>query len=81
MQILSIHDTKAEAFSNPFVRPTLGIAIREITDSFSNDELMRNNPIDFSLYQIGTFDPSSGRITPCDPEHVIDIVEFVPKEE
>lgn len=80
MQIMSIYDNKAESFANPFTRPTTGIAIRDITDGLASDDQMSKNAKDFSLHSIGRFDPISGRITPNDPKHVIDISELLNKE-
>lgn len=76
MKIFSMRDNQAEAFNTPFFRATEGVAIREITTHISKDEIMSAHPVDFSLYNIGTFDTVSGRLTPCDPKHVIDMTEL-----
>lgn len=63
--IYSIHDSKAEAFMNPFFKPTRAMAQRDFELAI-NDEasMMSKTPADFSLFELGQFDADTGEIQP-----------------
>ena len=47
--------------------PHVGIAVRAFTDQVNNPQSggdLYNHPQDFALYEIGSFDDTSGVITP-----------------
>lgn len=67
LKIFSVYDSKAEAFVQPFFSPATGTAIRSFATA-CNDE---NTDIhryagDYTLFEIGEFDPSTGKITPLE---------------
>ena len=77
MNIYSIRDMKAEAFNLPFYSDNHGTALRQLTMQLERDENMSAFAVDFALYCVGTFDQATGRLTPRDPEHVVDCVELI----
>lgn len=61
----SIHDSKAEAFMQPFFAPTMGIAERSFQEACRNPETpMAKYPADFSLWVVGEFDEATGTLSP-----------------
>ena len=65
LTIVSIKDRAADAFNRPFFVPTAGMAIRSFIDEVNRDHAdnqMFAHSDDFDLYEIGTFDDSTGRI-------------------
>lgn len=78
MKIFSIRDEKAGAYNLPFFSPTGGTASREVASGLMADKKMTSFAVDFTLYEIGTFDPTTGRIEALEsPHHIIDIIELV----
>lgn len=62
-KIFSIYDTKAETYSAPFTKLTVGLAVRDFTDAANNaDNMIGKYPHDYALFEIGTFDETSGKI-------------------
>ena len=72
--IVAIKDRAADAFMRPWFIPTSGIAIRSFIDEVNReaaDNNLFNHPDDFDLYEIGTFDDSTGRITSYEDMQVL----------
>jgi len=63
----SILDTKADLFSPPFFFATTGQAVRAFKD-LANDgqSSISRHPGDYRLFCVGTFDDSTGRVSPLD---------------
>ena len=76
MNVYSINDMKAEAFNLPFFSENHGTAIRSVQVQLEQDEKMRSFAEDFAIYCVGSFDVGTGRLTPRDPEHVVDCREL-----
>lgn len=68
--IVSVKDTAAQAFGRPVFVPSAAVAIRSFRDEVnrkdSTDDLAKH-PSDFDLYEIGTFDDSTGIIEVAEP--------------
>jgi len=68
--IVSVKDTAAQAFGRPVFVPSSAVAIRSFRDEVnrkdSTDDLAKH-PSDFDLYEIGTFDDSTGIIEVSEP--------------
>lgn len=61
MHIVAVWDRAADAFMNPFVVPSLGLAIRSFQDEINRPEGdMFKHPDDFDLYHLGLFDQDTG---------------------
>lgn len=61
--IFSIHDSKAEAYINPFFLPTEGLATRSFGDCVNDpNHQFYLNPADYTLFAIGEFDSDTGVI-------------------
>lgn len=68
--IVSVKDNAAQAFGRPVFVPSSAVAIRSFRDEVnrkdSTDDLAKH-PSDFDLYEIGSFDDSTGIIEVFEP--------------
>ena len=76
MFIYRLRDNVAESFLAPILHDNDAVAIRSLSDALRQEEQFFDRAQDFSLYCVGTEDRISGRLTPCDPKHVIDVSEI-----
>ena len=77
MKVYRLRDNVAESYLALILHDNDSVAIRSITDALRQEELFRSRANDFSLYCVGTEDRISGRLTPLDPKHVIDVGEIL----
>jgi len=64
--IFSVKDRAADAFGRPLFVPSAGLAIRSFSDEVNRDAAdnqMFHHSDDFDLYELGSFDDSTGMIT------------------
>lgn len=66
MKMFSVYDRAIEAHTGqPFFQPTGQAAIRVITDEAKREgSNLQAHPTDYELWEIGTFDETSGQFTP-----------------
>lgn len=79
MKLFAVRDVKADAFGAPMSISTVGLAIRSFSDACcaSNSELARF-PEDYMLYELGSYEPNSGKIVSLDvPLFVMSATEAV----
>lgn len=78
--VFAVYDEKAKAYATILgVHTTISVAIRAFTLSCQNPETFYNRfPADYSLYNLGTYDERSGKITSYpEPRFVIRASEVV----
>lgn len=82
MKIYSVYDCKAEAYMQPFFMATKGLAIRGFEQLVNDPKTTVNkHPEDFTLFEIGEFDDTSGQITGFNiHSSVIKAIELVKSE-
>ncbi len=71
--IVSVKDTAAQAFGRPVFVPTVPVAVRSFRDEINrpdSKEDMASHPEDFELYELGSFDDSTGEIVVIEPRLV-----------
>lgn len=81
-KVFSVYDSKAKAYGVPFFMPSSGVAVRAFSD-LSNDpqSMVFRHANDFVLYEIGSFDDNSGRLTFIVPHIQLGIgADFVEKK-
>lgn len=69
--ICAVHDSAAGAFNRPFFSPSTGLAVRSFRDEVNrnaSENTMYSHPSDFSLYNLGQWDDSTGIFTTTAPE-------------
>lgn len=79
----SLYDSKALSYSPPFYCSAHGQAVRMVIDLASDHgNNVGRHPSDFTLFCVGQFDDSNGRLLPADVrEHISDVVALVPKQQ
>lgn len=71
--IVSVKDTAAQAFGRPLFVPATAVAVRSFRDEINrkdSNEDMARHPEDFELYELGSFDDSTGVISVTEPRLV-----------
>ena len=72
--IVAIRDAASESYLQPQFVQTRGLALRSFGDEVNSQRegnLLNTHPEHFSLYEIGKFDPHTGRIdAPAEPEFI-----------
>lgn len=70
LKIFSIHDSKAEAFIQPFFAPTSAAALR-MFETAANDETsdFHRYAGDYTLFELGEFEPLTGQIETLETPH------------
>jgi len=64
MKIYTVHDSKAEAYLQPFFARSNGEAIRSFTQAINTpDHQFAKYSADYTLFEIGEFDDNTGVIT------------------
>lgn len=67
--IVAVRDRQLNAFMRPFTAQTRGQAIRAFRDEVNRHESELNaHPEDYELYELGTFDEATGKITGHDSQ-------------
>lgn len=65
LEIFTVHDSKADAFLQPFFMHNGAMALRAFTTLINTpDHDFANNPGDYTLFRLGMFDNSTGKIKP-----------------
>lgn len=82
LNVYSFYDSAAKAYTQPFFLHNDGLAIRafqnNINDTSGNNNIA-NNPDQFTLYKIGTFDDIDGNINAIVPESLGNGLKYVEK--
>lgn len=69
MGIFSVYDMAAKRYLEPFFAPTMEFAIRGFREACETPgHQFSKFPEDYTLYQLGEFDPETGQITGLSPE-------------
>jgi hypothetical protein len=74
----TIYDSAHEAYYQPHSFENDALSLRQFADIANEDTQIAKNPEDYSLWKIGTFETTTGELTPQEPtciakahEHVI----------
>lgn len=78
--MFSIRDKRAECWNEPFCSPNRATAVRRAELMLRDDPKMQMFAVDFSMWQMGTFEPTKG-IEGCEPHHVVEVSELIPKDD
>lgn len=67
LKLFAVWDEKALAFGSPIACPTNGLALRAFADACADSRSpMVQYPGDYKLYELGTYDPNTGRVESLD---------------
>lgn len=77
-KVFCVYDSKMEAYMNPFLMATKGQAIRAFSDTANDPQsAFSKHPEDYTLFEIGEYDDSTGRYAMYDAKIALGIaLEF-----
>lgn len=83
LKVFAVRDVKADAYGNLICVPTVGLATRAFSDACADARSpMAQYPADYSLYELGSFDPASGTIAGLPtPKYVCSAHEIITQRE
>lgn len=78
LEIYSVRDSKAEVYNQPFFNKTHGEAERNFAELTKDQKSMvAKYPDDYDLFHIGSYDDSTGVLSPLDtPRHIVKAVNI-----
>lgn len=80
LEMYSVKDTKSQLFGMPHFQQSDGVAIRSFSTACEDQNTDLNKyPSDFSLYHVGSYDISTGNVSPASPRQICNASEFVTK--
>lgn len=68
--VCSVYDTKAQLYSTPFFSHSAVVARRDFSAAAKSNSAMSVFPEDYELWSIGTWDESTGQLTPSTPTYI-----------
>lgn len=76
--MFTVRDDKAEAYFQPFFVNNENLAIRAMKDCIGDDgHQFSKHTQDFSLYALGTYDDTTGKMELLDkPTHIANLVDL-----
>lgn len=78
--IVSVRDSAADAFMNPFFVPTTGMAVRAFGDEVNKvGSPMNAHPADYELFEVGSFDEDSGKVVSVDARSLARAADVIVK--
>lgn len=69
--LFAVYDSAASRYLDPFVAPTAEVAIRGFKTAVNRPEhAFNSHPADYTLFQVGRFDPETGILVPANPHNL-----------
>lgn len=63
LKVFSVYDVKAESYGTPMFVTHRGLAMRGFEDAVLDPRsYISKHPSDYSLYELGSWDPNSGKV-------------------
>lgn len=80
--LYALYDKKVRSFGAPFTACNDAVACRSVSGMIKfNKDVLHDNPGDFSLQKLGTYDVTLGLICPCTIVVVAECVSLVTENE
>lgn len=77
VKVYAIRDAKTEAWLQPMFFVNTAQALRQFGDSLQDENTFSKHPEDFSLWQLGEYDDTTGKLSPLDtPTCIGQAVEY-----
>lgn len=77
MKMVSVRDIAMNAFMNPWFTPTTATAVRAFQNETQNPESpMAKNPEDYELWELGSFDETTGLVSDNSPKRIARAIDF-----
>jgi len=80
MEIFSVYDSAVQAFMQPFFSPSLGSALRSLTDAVNDPKHeFSKHAADYTLFKLGSFDDADGVFSTAPPEQITSCLSLIIK--
>lgn len=82
VNVYAIHDSKAQAYLQPFFSPTHAVAFRNLENAMRNPQSpFAQFPGDFTLFRIASFEDTTGILEPLKAhENLGNLIQFKPSD-
>lgn len=81
-KLFAIKDLKAQYYLKLIEADHEAVVVRSIQQDVQNEKSpLRQFPQDFELFKLGEFNTETGELIPIQPEHVLNVISLLPKEE
>lgn len=83
-RVYSVYDSKADSFSQPMVRVNDNVAIRDfglVVNDVRQDNAVAVHPEDYTLFCVGEWNGSDGKLSGIVPMSVVNAVQLVKARE
>ncbi len=68
LKMFAVFDSKAESYGTPMFVSTKGLALRGFADACADpSSALAMHPADYVLYEVGSYEPNSGKLTDITP--------------
>lgn len=81
LKVFALMDNKVDSYGLPFYLRSVDDAHSLIVNTFQTDPDKRLNPVDFELFELGTFNIHTGKFETHEPKHLTNVKHLMPKEE
>ncbi len=72
LKAFAVYDMKAAAYGSPMFMSNAGLALRGFSDAVADPQCgMAKHPEDYTLYEIGTWEPNDGILTALTPPVIV----------
>lgn len=76
-ELFTMYDSKTQIYDRPVFAQNKNDLIREVINMMKSPEEKKNrlvlNAEDFSIFKVGAYDKSTGKLEGCNPEHVANL--------
>lgn len=79
-QMYALKDNLAGVYMQPQLFQNENVALRNFTEIINGTGVFKNNPADFELWKVGTYDDQEGIVIP-EPEKIATGLSVVRKEQ
>nr|WAE43411.1 MAG: nonstructural protein [Microviridae sp.] len=80
MRLVSMYDKAMKAFNPPIPVNGVGAFARLLSDELNKEnptEMFAKHPKDFSLFEVGSFDETTGKVVPVEPTFLLELESLV----
>ena len=81
LKIYALRDVRTQAYMRPMFLQNDAVLDRSVRDAMLDENsLLCSHPEDYQVFRLGEYDDNTGKITPCDPTHMFNVVDLQEKE-
>nr|QJB20942.1 MAG: nonstructural protein [Microvirus sp.] len=78
--VFTIHDSKSQSYDVPSFAKNKDVLLRDVLNMFNDPKQAENrflvNAEDYSIFKIGYYSKSTGKIESCNAEHICNLIDL-----